>query len=62
MTVLGLPDDEQRRALGGDYPLAIALGYGFGKIAVKKGRKKKDEGQTASTSISPTVMNNGFEV
>ncbi len=36
----------------GDYPLALALGYGFGKIAVNRGRKKAGR-QASELTIRP---------
>jgi PAP2 superfamily len=45
-----------------DYPLAIALGYGFGKIAVRRGREEapKPQGDAAHESLrsrlSPTIL------
>ncbi len=43
-----------------DYPLAIALGYSFGKIAVNRGRtKKKSEDETTSFSVEPLVAAGG---
>ena len=39
-----------------DYPLAIALGYGFGKIAVRKGRKSSDQ---ASIRLYPILLPGG---
>jgi hypothetical protein len=41
-----------------DYPLAIVMGYSFGKIAVRKGRRPK--GEQASLSFSPMYVENGF--
>ena len=38
-----------------DYPLALALGYGFGKIAVNGGRRSKLSED--SVRIGPTVIN-----
>lgn len=35
-----------------DYPIGVALGYSFAKIAVKKGRTKKETAMKTSPSIS----------
>ncbi|OGR89904.1 MAG: hypothetical protein A2992_00790 [Elusimicrobia bacterium RIFCSPLOWO2_01_FULL_59_12] len=42
----------------GDYPLALALGYGFAKIAVNKGRKKAEE-PPSPISLGPTILPGG---
>lgn len=43
-----------------DYPLALALGYGFGKIAVAGGRKKVEGNSTIS--FSPILLPKGAGV
>lgn len=42
----------------GDYPLALVLGYSFGKIAVGKGRQPAKE-EPSSISWGPTVLPSG---
>ena len=41
----------------GDYPLAIGMGYVFGKAAVNRGRKAQP--QTASWEVEPLVLKDG---
>ncbi len=44
----------------GDYPLAIALGYSFGKIAVSRGRtKNQDKEQEVTFSTEPQMLPGG---
>jgi len=44
----------------GDYPLALALGYSFGKIAVQRGRiKKSNKNDLPSFSAAPLLLSGG---
>ena len=45
-----------------DYPLAIAMGYSFGHIAVQKGRHHKTDSASPSMDFSPVVLSHGFEI
>jgi len=56
MTVLGFQMLNNGVHWASDYPLGIALGYGFGKIAVRKGRTPVEE---KSVSLMPTLLEGG---
>ncbi len=43
----------------GDYPLAIALGYSFGKIAVNRGRTKKQNEDEVAVYWEPRIIAGG---
>lgn len=55
MTALGFQMLNNGVHWASDYPLALAMGYAFGHMAVEKGRKKKN----ASLEFHPVVFNSG---
>jgi len=44
----------------GDYPLALAIGYGFGKIAVDNGRKIVSGQNKTSMNVVPYYKNDAI--
>ncbi len=58
MTVLGFQMMNNGVHWASDYPLALVLGYSFGKTAVRKGRQSKDS-QHADIQFYPSA-GNGF--
>jgi len=56
MTVLGFQMLNNGVHWASDYPLGLALGYGFGKIAVRRGRMSEE---ARSVLLSPLILPDG---